>query len=181
MAGVDWTYETGIPAVAENSVAIVPGSFDPLTNGHVDVIQRALRIFDSLIVAVLSNSGKDCLFSVEERLQMIRETFAQETERIQVKTFSGLLADFAREENAGVIIRGLRAVSDYDYEVQMALMNRSLNPELETVFLVTRRRNSFISSSMVKQVAALGGDVSNMVPPPVAEALCARLKKEKKK
>lgn len=167
--------------MAENSVAIIPGSFDPLTNGHVDVIQRALRIFDTVIVSVLSNSSKDCLFSVEERLRLIRDSFREEQSRVQVKTFTGLLADFARREGARVIVRGLRAVSDYDYEVQMALMNRSLNDELETVFLVTRKRNSFISSSLVKQVAALGGDVSSMVPPLVGQALQSRFDKEKKK
>jgi len=150
--------------------AIFPGSFDPLTNGHVDIIRRGLKIFDRAIIAVLSNPEKQCLFAVEERTSLIRSVFREEGSRIEVKSFSGLLVDFVREENIKVIVRGLRAISDYDYETQIALMNRNLG-DVETCFLVSSEENSFISSSLVKQVAQLRGDVSRFVPKQVETAL----------
>ncbi|NMC62939.1 MAG: pantetheine-phosphate adenylyltransferase [SAR324 cluster bacterium] len=150
-------------------LAVFPGSFDPLTNGHVDIIQRGLKIFDSVTIAVLSNLDKKTLFSVGEREQMIKEVFASYGNRITVKSFSGLLVDFARHENIKIIVRGLRAISDFEYETQIALMNRNLG-DVETCFLVASEENSFISSSLVKQVAQLKGDISRFVPKAVEEA-----------
>lgn len=157
------------------SQAIFPGSFDPLTNGHVDLVVRALSVFDRVLVAVLDNPNKETLFSVKERTAFVRESFQRQGESVQVHTFSGLLVDFAREQEVKVVLRGLRAISDFDYEAQMALMNRSLNPEIETFFLMTRERYSYISSTLVKQIAPFGGDVSSLVPPPVAAALEQKL------
>jgi pantetheine-phosphate adenylyltransferase len=154
-----------------SSVAIFPGSFDPLTNGHIDIATRALALFDRVVIAVLSNPEKHLLFSVEERIALLKSELASDQERVHITSFSGLLVDFASSVGARVIVRGLRAVSDYDYEAQMALMNRSLSQDIETVFLVTREENSYISSSLVKQVAAMGGDVSRFVPARVARAL----------
>ena len=154
--------------------AVFPGSFDPLTNGHTDIIARSLRVFDRLLIAVLQNPGKQTLFSAAERAALIREDCAEFGDRVEVHEFSGLLVEFARRAGTPVIIRGLRAVSDFEYEVQMALANRSLCAEMETCFLVTREQNSFVSSSLVKQIATLGGDVSNLVPPAVNAALLRR-------
>ena len=151
--------------------AIFPGSFDPLTNGHVDIIERALGIFDELIVGVLNNVEKSYLFSIEERVQFVKETFSSSKKQPRVEQFSGLLVDFADQMDSRVIIRGLRAVSDFDYEAQLALMNRKLRGEIETFFLMTREECSYISSSLVKQVAPVGGDVSGLVPPIVSKAL----------
>lgn len=153
------------------SSAIFPGSFDPLTNGHVDIIERSLRIFDKLIVAVLSNPDKDTLFTVAEREEIIRNALASYGDRVVTQSFSGLLVEYVRRSGARVIIRGLRAISDYDYEAQMALTNRALASEIETFFLITSEQNAYISSSVVRQVAQFGGDVSKMVPASVAEAL----------
>ena len=150
--------------------AVFPGSFDPLTNGHVDIILRGLKIFDRVAVAVLSNPEKSDLFSAEERVKLIQKVFAAHGERVYVKSFSGLLVDFVRQENIKVIVRGLRAISDFDYETQIALMNRNIG-EVETCFLVASEENSFISSSLVKQVAQFRGDVSRFVPKAVEEAL----------
>ncbi len=161
-------------------VAIFPGSFDPLTNGHSDIIHRALSIFETVIVGVLSNVTKESLFSARERIALIRGEFAAYGTRVKVESFSGLLADFAAAKGVHLVVRGLRAVSDYDYEVQLALMNRSLKGQIETLFLVTREQNSFISSTLVKQVASMGGDVSAYVSPRVAQALRKRFKKRKK-
>ncbi|MBF0202094.1 MAG: pantetheine-phosphate adenylyltransferase [Desulfamplus sp.] len=144
-------------------VAIYPGSFDPLTNGHVDVIERAMKIFDKVIVAVLHNPSKKALFSVEERLDMIRQTFSTSS-RLVVDSFSGLLVDYARQTDATAIIRGMRAISDFESEFQMALMNRRLSRDVQTIFLMTGLRWIFTSSSIIKEVAVFGGDITGMVP-----------------
>ena len=150
--------------------AIFPGSFDPITNGHVDIIRRALRLFDGIVVAVLNNAAKQPHFSPEERLAIIGEVFAGEA-GVEVDTFDGLLVDYARRRQATAIIRGLRAVSDFEYEMQMAHMNRHLSPAVETVFLMPDETNSFLSSRLVKEVFSLGGDVAAFVPPAVERRL----------
>ena len=150
--------------------AIYPGSFDPITNGHLDLIERGARLVDRLIVAVLRNSSKQYLFSVEERIEMLREALAPFS-NVQVEFFEGLLVNFASQQQAKLIIRGIRAVSDYEYELQMALMNRRLRPEVETVFLLAREEYSYLSSSMVKEVARLGGNISGLTPPAVEQRL----------
>ncbi len=155
-------------------IATYPGSFDPITNGHVDLIQRGCHIFDRVLVAVLSNPEKEPLFDVTERIAMIRAVFRREP-KVAVKGFSGLLVDFVRKERAHVVVRGLRAVSDFEYEFQMALMNRRLDPEVETIFLTPKEELSYLSSRLVKQVHELGGDVSSLVPPLVHRALRKRL------
>lgn len=154
--------------------AIYPGSFDPVTFGHVDVIERALRLFDEVVVAAAPSEGKKPLFSVEERVALVRAAFPGEP-RLKVKTLDGLLVDFVRAEDAQVVVRGLRAVSDFEFEFQMALMNRRLAPGVETIFLMPKEDYSYISSRIVKEVARLGGDVSGVVPAPVREALVAKL------
>jgi len=155
------------------SVGIYPGSFDPLTSGHVDLIHRAARLVDTLIVAILQHPDKNALFSVEERMEMIRESIHLQS--VKVEAFDGLLVEFAARRNAAVIFRGIRAVSDYEYELQMALMNRRLKPEVETVFLMSGEAYSFISSRLVKEVARLGGDISGLTPPGIAARLKRRL------
>ncbi len=150
--------------------AIYPGSFDPVTLGHVDVIERALRLFDEVIVAAAPSEGKRPLFPIEERLELIRASLPGE-KRLQVKKLDGLLVDFVTAEKAQVIVRGLRAISDFEFEFQMALMNRRLAPGVETIFLMPKEDYSYISSRIVKEVARLGGDVSGVVTPPVAAAL----------
>ena len=154
-------------------IALYPGSFDPPTRGHEDLIRRSLALADRVIVAVAANSAKQPLFSVEERLAMLRAAVGAES-RISVETFEGLLADFAKQSGAAVVVRGLRAVSDFEYEFQMALMNRQLHPSLETVFLVPAVDLTYLSSSLVREVARYGGDVSGLVHPVVAEALARR-------
>ncbi len=151
--------------------AIYPGSFDPVTNGHIDIIRRSVEIFDTVIPAVLINTEKSPAFSPEERLEMLREVTAEISPRIRPIYFSGLLVTAARENNATVIIRGIRAVSDYEYELQMALMNRKLAPEIETMFLVPAQRYSFLSSRLVKEVFARGATVQDLVPDIVAEMM----------
>ena len=157
-------------------IAIYPGSFDPPTRGHEDLIRRSLLLSDRLIVAVAVNVSKQPLFSVEERLAMLRAAVGPDP-RIEFVAFEGLLADFARRVGASVVVRGLRAVSDFEYEFQMALMNRQLHPSLETVFLVPALDLTYLSSSLVREVARFGGDVSALVHPAVAEALRARFAK----
>jgi pantetheine-phosphate adenylyltransferase len=154
-------------------IAIYPGSFDPPTRGHEDVIRRSLILCDRLIVAVAMNSSKQPLFATEERLELLRLTVGDDP-RIELTKFEGLLMDFARERDATIVVRGLRAVSDFEYEFQMALMNRQLNPEVETVFLVPAVDRTYLSSSLVREVARYGGDVSQQVHPAVAEALARR-------
>jgi len=145
------------------AIAIYPGSFDPLTNGHIDLVERAARLFDNLILAVVHNPSKNPLFSVEERMEMLREA-ASPFPNVEVDSFEGLLVNYASMKRAGVLIRGIRAISDYEYELQMALMNRRLRPEIETVFLMAGEAYSFVSSRMVKEACRLGGDVSGLVP-----------------
>lgn len=160
----------------QKAVALYPGSFDPLTNGHIDLIARAARLFDNLILAVVHNPSKNPLFSVKERMDMLREVSAK-YENVEVDSFEGLLVNYAQRRGARVLIRGIRAISDYEYELQMALMNRRLQPDLETVFLMASEAYSFVSSRMVKEVFALGGDVSGLVPSTTLERLHARIKK----
>jgi pantetheine-phosphate adenylyltransferase len=152
-------------------IAVIPGSFDPLTNGHVDIIERALGIFDRVVVGVLNNPSKRALFSDSERVALIERQFGRYGGRISVISFSGLLVEFVRSVKSRVVIRGLRAISDFDYEAQMSLINRRLDPSIETFFLTAREEHSYISSTIVKQVALLGGDVSDMVPLSVTKAL----------
>jgi pantetheine-phosphate adenylyltransferase len=154
--------------------AIYPGTFDPPTNGHVDLIQRGAKLFDHLTVAVLLNPVKDPLFTVEERVEMLKEVTAA-IGNVSVATFDGLMVEFARQQGASAVLRGIRAISDYEHEFQMALMNRRLAPEVETVFLQPAGRYSFVSSRMVKEVFSFGGDVSGLVPPNVLKRLRARI------
>ena len=160
-------------------VALYPGSFDPITRGHEDIARRALRVADRVIVAVAHTSTheKKGLFEVQERVEMIRSVFDGESQ-IEVMSFTGLMVDLAKDQGAHLVVRGLRAVSDFEYELQMAQMNQELNPALETLFLVPEVNNSFISSSLVRQVAALGGDVSAFVSPPVFDRLIAKVSEE---
>jgi pantetheine-phosphate adenylyltransferase len=154
--------------------AIYPGTFDPPTNGHVDLIERGSRIFDHLVVAVLRNSAKDPLFTVDERVEMLKEVTAG-IDNVSVATFDGLMVEFARQQGATAALRGIRAISDYEFEFQMALMNRRLAPEIETVFLQPAGRYSFVSSRLVKEVVSLDGDVTGLLPTNVLERLRARL------
>ena len=156
---------------APSNNAIFPGSFDPITSGHVDIVSRALKCFDHITVAVLNNPEKETLFTLEERVELIEQVFQADKERISVNSFSGLLVEFVKEHGTDVILRGLRATSDFDYEAQMALMNRQLSPEIETFFLMTSEKYSYVSSSLVKQIAPYGGDVSGLVPKVVEESL----------
>ncbi len=150
--------------------AIYPGSFDPITNGHLDVIKRAANLFDRVIVAVIRNPEKTHNFPLADRLAMLKKAVAP-LKNVAIDSFEGLLADYARRKKASAIIRGLRAVSDFDYEFQMALTNRRMAPKIETIFFMTDYKYSYLSSSFVRQIAALGGDVSGMVPAAVAERL----------
>ncbi len=158
-------------------IAIYPGSFDPITNGHLDVIVRGLPLVDRLIVAILRNETKQPLFSVDERVEMLREVLSPYPQ-VEVDCFEGLLVDYAMRRNARLILRGIRAVSDYEYELQMALMNRRLAPRIETVFLMAGEAYSFVSSRLVKEVANLGGSVAGLVPGPVESRLRQRIKGE---
>ncbi len=153
--------------------AVYPGSFDPLTNGHLDLIERSLRIFDELIIAVVTNPAKTALFSDEDRVAMIREA-TRSLGHIEIAVFEGLLVDFVAKMGAQAIVRGLRAVSDFEYEFQMALMNRKLREEIETVFLMPHEAYSYISSRLIKEVAGYGGSVTGLVPPGVEQRLAAK-------
>ena len=155
--------------------AIYPGSFDPVTNGHLDVIERAQKLFDEVIVAVAHNDEKQPLFSLKERLSLLRET-AGKIDDVRIADFNGLLVEFAKAEKAGAVIRGLRAVSDFEFEFQMALMNRKLDALVETIFLMPKEEYTYLSSRIVKEIARLGGDVSGFVPACVANALSRRFK-----
>jgi len=154
--------------------AIYPGSFDPVTNGHLDLIARAARIFDHLVVAVLQNLEKEPLFPAPERVQMLREA-AAEWANVEIDLFDGLLVDYVRRRNAQVILRGIRAISDYEYELQMALMNRRFEPGVETVFMLPAERYSYLSSRLVREVARLGGNIEGLVPTSVVERLRAKI------
>ena len=156
-------------------VALYPGTFDPVTNGHTDLIRRASRLFDRIVVTIAANPEKTPLFSLEERLGLAREVLADD-DGVSVEGFDDLLIDCVRRHGAGVILRGLRAVSDFEYEFQMAGMNKRLGPEIETAFLPASERDTFISASLVKEVASLGGDVSEFVHPHVAAALADKMK-----
>jgi pantetheine-phosphate adenylyltransferase len=152
------------------SLAVYPGSFDPITNGHLDIIARGLSVFDEVIIAILINVDKKPLFTVDERVALIRETYKGDG-RVRVDTFSGLLVDYAEKVGASVIVRGLRAISDFEYEFQMALMNRRLNARIETVFMMPAEGYSYVSSRLVKEVFQLGGPVTGLVPPVVERRL----------
>jgi pantetheine-phosphate adenylyltransferase len=157
-------------------VAVYPGSFDPITNGHLDLIERGSLMFDRLIVSVLSNEAKAPMFTVEERTAMLREVLYVYP-NVEVDSFNGLLVDHAAAHQATVLLRGIRAISDYEYELQMALMNRRLRPDIETVFLLAQEAYSFISSRLVKEVFSLGGDISGLVPPTVETRMRRKLSK----
>ncbi|HEY3150969.1 MAG TPA: pantetheine-phosphate adenylyltransferase [Candidatus Binatia bacterium] len=158
--------------MAIDNIAIYPGSFDPITNGHVDLVKRTLRVFDKIIVAIATNPDKDhCLFTVQERLKMINDVFADLQGRVQADSFHGLLVDYAERKHSTVVIRGLRAVSDFEYEFQMAMMNHRLKPKLETLFMMTGESEFYTSSRLVKEVVSLGGDVSGLVPDNVLKML----------
>jgi pantetheine-phosphate adenylyltransferase len=157
-------------------IAVCPGSFDPITLGHLDIIERASELFDKVIVLVMSNSAKHSAFTVEERIELISKCITNE--KIVVDTFDGLLVDYAKEKGAVAIVKGLRAMSDFDNEFQQALINKSLYPEIETVFLTARGENMFLSSSMVKEVCRLGGDVSPYVPKDIVKDIYLRCKGE---
>ena len=155
-------------------IAVYPGTFDPITNGHLDLIERGSRLFDRVIVAILGNPDKTPLFSVQERESLIKEAIASMS-NVTVETFNGLLVEYVRSRGAHAIVRGLRAVSDFEYEFQMALMNRRLDQDVETIFMMPSEAYSYLSSRLVKEVASLGGDVSGLVPPHVARAITKRL------
>ncbi|CAM2077271.1 MAG: pantetheine-phosphate adenylyltransferase [Clostridium sp.] len=156
-------------------VAIYPGSFDPVTNGHLDIITRGSKVFDKLIVGVLVNIDKVGLFSIEERVELIKRVTSH-LENVEVVSFNGLLVDLAKKNNARVILKGLRAVSDFEYEFQMALMNSQLDAEVETLFMTTSAANSFLSSSSVKQVAKFGGDIKGLVPDEIIDDVIKKIK-----
>jgi pantetheine-phosphate adenylyltransferase len=158
-------------------IAIYPGSFDPVTNGHLDIIHRAVAIVDHVVVAVAENVRKTGLFTAQERTELLQAVLPTDP-RVEVDVFSGLLVDYAKRRGAEVIIRGLRAVADFEYEFQLALMNRRLVPEVDTIFLMTDERNFYVSSSLVKEVSTHGGDVSGFVPEPVQRALRRKLARE---
>lgn len=167
--------ETRLSRQGTGVIAIYPGSFDPITNGHLDLIQRGSRLFDRLIVSILRNQSKSPLLSVEERTEMLREV-VQGYANVEVDSFNGLVVDYAEKRQAQVLLRGIRAISDYEYELQTALMNRRLRPTLETVFLLSNEAHSFISSRLVKEVFSLGGNITGLVPPSVEQRLQRQFK-----
>ncbi|MBI5896024.1 MAG: pantetheine-phosphate adenylyltransferase [Desulfobacterales bacterium] len=160
-------------------IAVYPGSFDPVTYGHIDIVQRGIKLFDRIIVAILNNPAKNALFPVEERLEMLRESMA-DIPGLTFDSFDGLLVDYANNHGAQAILRGMRAVSDFEHEFQLALMNRKLNRDVETVFLMTGMRWFFTSSSIIKEAALFGGDISDMVPPNVYQRVRDKLKNHKR-
>jgi pantetheine-phosphate adenylyltransferase len=160
----------------EKQRAVYPGSFDPITSGHVDIIQRGLKIFDQILVAVLENPKKKPLFSTKERMNMIQDYFVDHG-NVEVKAFDGLLVEFAKNNNANIVIRGLRAISDFEYEFQMALMNRKLDADIETLFMMPNLSYSFLSSKLVKEIFMLGGGVKDLVPGQVEKKLKEKFKK----
>jgi pantetheine-phosphate adenylyltransferase len=165
-----------LPRKPPSVIAIYPGSFDPITSGHLDLIQRGSLMFDKLIVSILWNEAKEPLFSVEERIEMLREVVG-DFPNVEVDSFHGLLVDHASAHSATVLLRGIRAISDYEYELQMALMNRRLRPDIETIFMMAHEAYSFISSRLVKEVFGLGGNISGLVPPSVEARLQRRMHK----
>jgi pantetheine-phosphate adenylyltransferase len=163
-----------------DSISVYPGTFDPITNGHLDILERALAVFDKVIVTIAPNIRKSPLFTTDERMQFIRDALPQYQDRLEFAVFEGLLVDFCRERGARCIVRGLRALADFEYEFQFAHMNRRLAPSIDTVFFMTDERNHYVSSSLVKEVASLGGDVNGLVPEPVVRALAAKYAAKKK-
>jgi pantetheine-phosphate adenylyltransferase len=157
--------------------AIYPGSFDPLTFGHIDIIERSVRLFDTVVVALLTNPQKTPLFTVEERVEILEQILKPRFPTVEIEVFHGLLVDYAMHKNANVIVRGIRAVTDFEYEFQMALMNRRLAPTIETVFMMPAENYSYLSSKLVKEIAELGGNVSGLVPEIVEKRLKQRFKK----
>lgn len=156
-------------------IAICPGSFDPATNGHMDIIERASKLFDKVIVAVLNNPNKQALFSVEERVEILKKTCGS-MKNVEIDSFSGLLIEYAKSKNANAIVKGLRAVSDFEYELQMALMNKKLDSDIETVFIMTSSRYSYLSSSIVKEVARFGGCIRGLVPEIIESEIIKRFR-----
>lgn len=161
------------------TVAVYPGSFDPVTNGHIDILERTSRVFDNIVVAVIHNVTKQALFTLEERVELIKES-TKHLDNVEVECFNGLLADFLKEREATVIIRGLRSITDFEYESHMSMMNKKLFPEIDTVFIVADSQYTFVSSSGIKEAAMLGGDVSSMVPANVDKGLEDKLSKFEK-
>jgi pantetheine-phosphate adenylyltransferase len=151
-------------------IAVYPGSYDPVTNGHIDIIERGLKLFDRIVVAILKNPAKHSLFTIDERMDLLRETF-NERKEIEVDCFEGLLVNYLKKKNITTVVRGLRAISDFEVEFQMALMNRRIEPECETIFLVPSVHYSFVSSRLVKEIYQLGGEIKNMIPPVVDRRL----------
>jgi pantetheine-phosphate adenylyltransferase len=156
--------------------AIYPGSFDPMTNGHLDIIERACHLFDEVIVALLVNPGKSPMFTLDERVQILNDVLNSRFPQVEVDTFEGLLVDYTMRRGAQAVVRGIRAISDYEYELQMALMNRRLCPQIETVFLMSAEENSYLSSRLVKEVFALGGSIHGLVPELVIERMTEKLR-----
>ena len=160
------------------AIAVYPGTFDPITNGHLDILERALHIFQKVIVTIAPNMRKNPLFTTTERMQFIRDALPQHHDRLEFAVFEGLLVEFCHSRGATVIVRGLRALADFEYEFQFAHMNRRLAPGVDTVFFMTDERNHYVSSSLVKEVASLGGDINGLVPAPVVAALAAKYGKK---
>jgi pantetheine-phosphate adenylyltransferase len=159
-------------------IAIYPGSFDPITNGHLDILERAITLFDKVIITLARNSTKNPLFSEKERLELMREV-VKKYKQVEVDSFEGLLVDYAKRKKASAVVRGLRAISDFEYELQMALMNRKLNPDVQTVFLMPNERYTYLNSTIVREIARLGGDVTDFVPKIVKDALDKKFKLKK--
>ncbi len=162
-----------------NNLAVYPGSFDPITNGHVDIINRGLRIFEKIIVAVLENPKKESLFSTKERIAMINSIYQNE-KNVEVKAFEGLLVEFVKKNKAKIVMRGLRAISDFEYEFQMALMNKKLDSKIETFFMVPSLKYSFLSSKLAKEVCMLGGSLSGLIAPQIEKSIMEKFKNNKK-
>ena len=162
------------PDLAKYVTAVYPGSFDPITNGHLDILERALHMFDRIVVTLAVNPRKQPLFTVDERIGFIRDALPQYADRLAFASNDGLLVEFCKSQGARVIVRGLRALADFEYEFQFSHMNRRLAPEIDTVFFMTDERNHYVSSSLVKEVASLGGEVAGLVPPSVERALAAK-------